>query len=264
MPGSIFLKVKNWFAGSLSVILFIIIWEIAPRVAGIETTFVSPPSLILKIIWGWLQTGEIFTHIGFSLERAATGYVLAVLLAIPLGFLLGGWFATLERVLLPLLGLLEKINPFALFPVFILIFGIGEVSKIAMIFWVSQWPILFNTITGVKNVDPLLIKAARSMGAGRKTLFFKVILPAAAPSIFNGLAVGGQTAFFIIIAAEMLGASSGLGWLVWTSEVTYRIPQLFAATVIVSALGLILVQACNRLERKVNSWKESPFGPDAR
>lgn len=243
----------------LSIILFFILWEAAPRLGLVEQTFIAPPTVVLSTIWDLLKTGEIFTHIGFSLWRALLGFALAAVVAIPLGFFLGGWYKTFQRVVTPLLRLLGEVNPFALFPVFILLFGIGEVSKVAMIFWVCQWPILFHTITGVKGVDPLLIKSARSMGADRKTLLLKVVLPAAAPSVFTGLKIGSGTAFFMLIAAEMIGASSGLGWLVWNAQVNYQIPRLFAATVTISVLGLIINWIFIRVERRLLAWQEAAF-----
>ena len=255
-------RARNRVAENLSVILFLILWEIAPRIGLVEQTFIAPPSVVLSTIWDLLKTGEIFTHIGVSLERALMGFLLAAVVAVPLGFFLGGWYKTFQRVVTPLLRLLGEVNPFALFPVFILLFGIGEVSKVAMIFWVCQWPILFHTVTGVEGVDPLLIKSARSMGADRKTLFFRVVLPTAAPSIFTGLKIGSGTAFFMLIAAEMIGASSGLGWMVWNAQVNYQIPKLFAATVTISILGLIINQLFIQVEHRLIGWKEAAFGQE--
>jgi NitT/TauT family transport system permease protein len=184
-------------------------------------------------------------------------------IAIPLGFLLGGGFRTFERLINLPLRFLGQVNPFSLFPMFILLFGIGELSKGAMIFWVCLWPILFNTITGVKGIDPLLVKSARSMGTGPVALFYKVILPGAAPGIFTGLKMGSGTAFFMLIAAEMIGASRGLGWMVWNAQINFMIPRLFAATVVISVLGLILNQLFVVLERKMIGWKESVAGHQA-
>ena len=178
----------------------------------------------MTTLYGLVKNGEMQGHVLVSLGRSAGGFALAALVAVPLGFLLGGSFNTFERLINPVIRFLSQFNPFSLFPIFILFFGIGELSKTAMIFWVCIWPILFNTITGVKGIDPLLVKSARSMGTGLFTLFFKVILPAASPGIFTGLKMGSGTAFFILIAAEMIGASRGLGWLVWNAQTNFQIP----------------------------------------
>ncbi|WP_224957888.1 ABC transporter permease [Geomonas subterranea] len=249
----------GWLArhlDKLSILLFFAAWQAAPQLGGIVETFIAPPTLVLKTLYEMFQAEELLPSIGVSLFRSATGFFLAAAVAIPLGFLLGGSFRTFERLVNPVLRFLGQVNPFSLFPLFILIFGIGEMSKVAMIFWVCIWPILFNTVNGVKQIDPLLVKSARSMGCGVATLFFRVILPAASPGIFHGLKMGCGTAFFMLIAAEMIGASAGLGWLVWNAQINFQMPQLFAATVLISTLGLILNHSFALLEGKLVGWKQ--------
>lgn len=253
-------QILAWLSNSVSIIAFIILWEIAPRAGWVPETFISPPSVVLATIWELLADGVLTKHIGVSLGRALIGFFWAIVIGIPLGFFLGGSFKLFERIVTPVVRLLGEVNPFALFPVFIMLFGIGEISKVAMIFWVCLWPILLNTITGVKGVDPLLVKSARSMGVAGWQLFAKVILPAALPGIFHGVKMSSGVAFFMLIAAEMIGASSGLGWLVWNAQINYQIPRLFAATVTISALGLLLNFLFDKLERKVINWKET--GPE--
>jgi len=245
---------SSWLDRS-SILLFFAVWELAPRAGGLLETFLAPPSAVLKTLWVLLQNGELYGHVTVSLGRASAGFAVAALIAIPLGFLLGGNFKSFERVVNPVLRFLGQVNPFSLFPLFVMLFGISEISKVAMIFWVCIWPILFNTITGVKGIDPLLVRSARSMGIRTPTLFFKVILPAASPGIFTGLKMGSGTAFFMLIAAEMIGASRGLGWLVWNAQINFQIPQLFAATVVISVLGLILNSLLELLERHLLGWR---------
>lgn len=249
-------SLSSWFDRS-SILLFFALWELLPKAGGLLETFIAPPSVVLKTLWEMLKSGELCGHVTVSLGRATAGFAVAALIAIPLGFLLGGNFRTFERIVNPVLRLLGQVNPFSLFPLFILIFGISEVSKGAMIFWVCIWPILFNVITGVKGIDPLLVRSARSMGTRTATLFFKVILPAASPGIFTGLKMGSGTAFFMLIAAEMIGASRGLGWLVWNAQINFQIPQLFAATVVISVLGLMLNFLLALLERHLLGWREA-------
>jgi NitT/TauT family transport system permease protein len=240
----------------LSILLFIGVWELAPHAGGLLSTFVAPPTLVMQTLLDLWRSGELIGHVTVSLGRTAAGFAAAALTAIPLGFLLAGGFRSFERLVNPILRFLQQVNPFSLFPLFILMFGIGEVSKSAMIYWVSVWPILFNTINGVKEIDPLLVKAARSMGTNLLTLFCKVILPAASPGIFHGLKMGAGTAFFMLIAAEMIGASRGLGWLVWNAQINFQMPQLFAATVLISLLGVSVNFSFGLLETKLAGWKQ--------
>jgi NitT/TauT family transport system permease protein len=217
---------------------FVALWELLPRLGWVDRAFIPPPSAILAAGWKIAATGELFRHIVVSLERVLLGFAMAVGTAVPLGFVLGGYFPRLTKFLAPLLSLFGQVNAFSLFPVFILFFGIGEVAKLVIIFWTSLWPILSLTIAGIQNVDPSLVKTARSMGASKRPVFFKVLLPGAAPSIFTGIHIGLTVAFLMLIAAEMLGASSGLGWLILNSQVNYMIPRMFAATVTMAILGM--------------------------
>jgi NitT/TauT family transport system permease protein len=201
----------------------------------------------------------MLVHVKVSILRAGVGFLLAGIIAVPLGFLLAGGFRKLEEILDPLLQILAQVNPFSLFPVFILLFGIGEVAKISIIFWVSIWPILFSTITGVKTIDPLLIKAAQAMGTSKIRLFWKVVLPGAAPSIFSGLRMSAGNAFLMLIAAEMIGASAGLGWMVLNSEVNFQINRLFAAALTIALLGIFINKAIGFVEKKVVVWKQDSF-----
>ncbi|OAA93846.1 ABC transporter permease [Clostridium coskatii] len=244
---------------SLAIILFLIFWQVAPIVGIADHQFIPTFSETIGTIWSLTIKNQMLVHVKVSIIRAGIGFILAGIVSVPLGFLLAGGFKKLEEFLDPLLQILAQVNPFSLFPVFILLFGIGEVAKISIIFWVSIWPILFSTITGVKTIDPLLIKAARAMGTSKVKLFWKVILPGAAPSIFSGLKMSSGNAFLMLIAAEMIGASAGLGWLVLNSEVNFQINRLFAAALTIAVLGIAINKAIGFVEKKVVVWKEDSF-----
>jgi len=147
----------------LGVVVFLALWELAPRLEWIDATFLPPFTTVADAFFNLFTTGEMAKHLGISLFRALTGFGLATVIAVPLGLLIG-WFAKFEFYVDPLLQTFRQTSVLALFPVFILFFGIGEVSKIAIILWGTIWAILLNTISGVKNVDPLLIKSARMWG----------------------------------------------------------------------------------------------------
>ncbi|APM38418.1 ABC transporter permease [Clostridium kluyveri] len=247
------------FRKSLAIVLFLVFWQIAPIVGIADHQFIPTFSETISTIWDLILKNEMIVHVKVSLMRAIVGFMLAAVIALPLGFLLGGGFKKVEEFLDPLLQILAQVNPFSLLPVFILLFGIGEVAKISIIFWVSIWPILFSTITGVKTIDPLLIKAARAMGTSKVKLFWKIILPGSAPNIFAGLKLSSGNAFLMLIAAEMIGASAGLGWMVLNSEVNFQINRLFAAAFTIAVLGILINKTITFIERKVIVWKEESF-----
>jgi NitT/TauT family transport system permease protein len=248
-------RAGRWLLAHASVFLFLAGWELLPRAGGLLRTFIAPPSVVARVLWDILRSGELAQHAGVSAFRALSGFGLAAVLALPLGFLLGGRFHAFERVVSPVLSFLGQVNPFSLFPLFMLLFGIGELSKSALVFWVCLWPLLFHTTTAVKQLDPLLVRAGRTLGCGPLRLFFRVIVPAASPGIFAGLRASASTAFFMLVAAEMIGATSGLGWLVWNSEINFQIARLFTATVVISVLGLGLNALLGVLERRLVGWK---------
>jgi NitT/TauT family transport system permease protein len=248
-------RLKKIAFGSLAIILFLVIWEITPRIGLADPVFLPPFSKVAVAFWKLLIKGILFKHLFVSLERSVAGFFLGVIISIPMGLLIG-WFKGFERFLDPLLQTFRQTSALALFPVFILIFGIGEVSKVAIIFWGVQWPILISTISGVKNVDPLLIKSARSMGASTFTIFRKVIIPGAFPSIFTGLRLSATSAILILIAAEMIGSNAGLGFLLYQSEVTFEIPDMYAAIITMSLLGLAINYSLIAFGSKITKWKE--------
>lgn len=247
-------KLLDYYA----IVGFFVLWEVAPRVGLADPQFIPPLSRVLLAAWKLAFTGELFIHIAASLQRTLLGLGLAIIVAIPLGFILGGWFPALANFLQPLLNILGQINAFSLFPVFILFFGIGEAAKISIIFWSSVWPVLFTTIAGVQQIDPIYIKGAKSMGAKGTTIFFKVVLPGAAPSIFTGLRMGTSVAFLMLIAAEMIGANSGLGALIHNSEVNSIMPRMFAATITIAVLGMGLNYFIHWLETNFVDWRDDP------
>jgi NitT/TauT family transport system permease protein len=182
------------------------------------------------------------------------GLGLGIAVAIPLGLLVGE-MPVIERFLDPILQTFRQTSTLSLVPVFILLLGLGETSKVVMIFWGVLWPILLNTISGVKSVDLLLIKAAKSMNESVFGLLFKVILPAALPHIFTGIRLASTSAIMLLIVAEMVGASSGLGFLIYDFQVKYQIPEMFSIIALFSILGLVLNYVLVIAERKIIKWK---------
>lgn len=246
-------RLLDWYG----IIFLLVLWEVGPRRGWIDTQFFPPPSLIIAEGIKMAGKGELLIQITSSLERLVKGLSVALLVGIPLGFILGGWFPRLTHFLRPLLRLLGQINAFSLFPLFVLFFGIGELAKFAVIFWSCLWPILFTTISGVQGVDPLYVKVARSMGSGRLTLFVRVLFPGALPSIFTGIRLGTTVAFLMLIAAEMIGANAGLGWLVHNASMNYVIPRLYLAAAIIAFLGMGMNTLLHFIEANVIKWKET-------
>jgi NitT/TauT family transport system permease protein len=248
-------KGEDLFARSIGLILFIALWELAPRFNLVRATYLSPPSSVLRALYLMAWRGDLSKHFFISLRRAVVGLSVSAGVGVVLGLLIG-YFKNTERYLNLLFQSFRQMSAFALFPVFILFFGLGELSKTIIIFWASLWPVLLNTATGVKNVDKVLVRSAVSMGASKGYIFLNIIVPAAAPEIFTGIRLGGSYCVMAVVAAEMIGATSGLGYLVIYSEQTFNTPEMYGGIVMLAVLGLGLNFVLHSIERFFTSWKE--------
>ncbi|NTT87691.1 ABC transporter permease [Tabrizicola fusiformis] len=243
------------FRNTLAIAVFLLAWELAPRLDLINRTFLPPVSEVLVKGWEFALSGQLWPQIWVSLQRAFGGFALGVGIAVPLGLLLG-YFRKLDAYLNPLLQLLRQTNPVSLFPAFILFFGIGYLTNVAIIFWVVVWPILLSTVTGVQQADPALVKYARSVGLKPFALFRKVILPSALPSIITGMRLAATYSFLMLVVSEMVGASSGLGYLIVNAQYLMSIHLLYVGVIVLALLGIAANWALVALERRLTGWKQ--------
>ena len=240
--------------GSPAILALIALWEVAPRVGLVEPAFLTPFSDVMAATWQLIRNGQLAEHVGASLSRSLIGFGASIVIAVPLGLAIGASRKVYDFIN-PLLEVFRNTAALALLPVFILLLGIGEASKIAIVLYVCSWSILLNTITGVRTVDPLLIKSARTMGLGRAALLRKVTLPAALPTIFTGIRLAGSSSLLVLVAAEMVGAKAGLGYLIQYSQYNFQIPQMYAGIITTTVLGLSFAKALLMIERRFTSWQ---------
>jgi NitT/TauT family transport system permease protein len=248
-------RLADLLSRSAGLLFFIALWEAAPRLGWVRAAYLAPPSRVFHALWLLALRGELARHFSISLQRVFMGLLLSAVVGVVLGLFIG-YFRRIDRVLNLLFQAFRQMSAFALFPVFILLFGLGELSKTIIIFWASLWPVLLNTSSGVKNVDPVLIRSAKSMGASKPFIFLKIILPAVAPEVFTGIRLGGSYCVMAVVAAEMIGATSGLGYLVLYSEETFNVPEMYGGIVGLAILGIGLNWLLHSTERFFTSWKE--------
>ncbi|MCA6097925.1 ABC transporter permease [Bradyrhizobium australafricanum] len=239
---------------SLLLIALLAIWEAAPRLGLIDAVFLPPFSDVIAAGWQLAQTGELYDDASASLLRALSGFLVSVVLFVPFGLAVG-WYTRLGDLLNQFIEICRNTAPLALLPVFILLLGIGELSKVTMVVYSCAWPLLLNTIAAVKQVDPLLIKSARTMGATSQQLFRKVILPAALPTIFVGIRLASASAMLVLVASEMVGAKAGLGYLIINSQYSFLIPQMYFGIIGITVIGLAFNAVLEALERRLMRWK---------
>ncbi|MBB3977690.1 sulfonate transport system permease protein [Rhizobium azooxidifex] len=234
---------------------FLLLWQVASHVGWFNSAVLPPLDTILVALWNGVVGGALLDDIAISLQRSGIAFLAAVVVAIPIGLFMGQ-IRAVDRALDPILQLFRQTSALALYPVFILLLGLGEASKVFVIFWATLFPLLLNTTSGVKEVDPKLIEMARVYGASRLTVFRRVVIPAAIPSIFVGLRLSATTALLLLIASEMIGANSGIGFQVMNAQYNFQIPLMFAAIFLLALLGLIVNYALVLLQKRLCQWSE--------
>ncbi|WP_157610407.1 ABC transporter permease [Spirillospora albida] len=252
-------RAATLFRRSVAIVAFLALWELAPRAGLVDRTFLPPASEIVPTLADLAGSGRLWDDTRASLIRALSGFALALAVAVPLGLVIG-WYRPVAELLGPLLEVFRNTAAIALLPVFTLILGIGETSKITIVLYACAWPVLLNTISAVRTVDPTLVKSARSLGLPPVRIFQKVILPAAVPTIFTGIRLAGAAAVLVVIVAEMVGAKNGLGFLINSSQQNFAITEMYAGIVTISVVGLAFNYALVLLERRLTRWHPAASG----
>lgn len=241
------------FEKSAAIIVFLLIWELVPRLGIVDSAFLPAFSQVVVAGVEFALTGQLWPHVEVSILRALGGFALGVVTGVPAGIVLG-WYPAIERYLNPLLQLLRQTNPVSLLPVFLLFFGLGYFTKIAIIYWVVVWPILLGAMTGVRYVDPALIKYGRSLALSDWQLFSRIVVPSSIPSIITGMRLAVTYSFLMLVVSEMVGANSGLGYLVVNSQYLMSIDLLYVGVIILALLGITANYLLVWLERSLTSW----------
>ena len=216
--------------------------------------FLPGPWLVLGSLLDLAARGQLWVHLAATLERVAVGFGAGAVLGVALG-LAAGHCRPVRNVVEPVVELLRPIPPLAMLPMFIVWVGIGEVSKVGFITYATFFPIFLTTVTGVRQIDPLLLRAAQSLGARGVGLFTRVILPAALPDVLTGLRLGVALAFFVIVISEFIGAEHGLGYLINDGRNFFLVPQMLGAAVVLGLLGYAGNGLVRLLERRLTRWQ---------
>jgi len=241
-----------------AIVAFLALWSLLSGAVVVlklfNPIFLPGPWLVLGSVLDMAVRGPLWIHLAATLERVAMGFGVGAALGVALG-LAAGHLTPVGNVVEPLVEVLRPIPPLALLPMFIVWVGIGEASKIGFITYATFFPIFLTTVTGVRQIDPLLVRAAQSLGARGVALFTRVILPAALPDILTGLRLGVALAFFVIVISEFIGAEHGLGYLINDGRNFFLVPQMLGAAVVLGLLGYAGNGLVRLLERRLTRWQ---------
>lgn len=241
-----------------AVVLFLALWSLASGVVILfglfNPIFLAGPWLVLGKVLQLALGGQLWSHVAATLTRVAVGFGIGAALALSLG-LPAGHFRRIRNVLEPVIEILRPIPPLAMLPLFIVWVGIGEASKIGFITYATFFPMFLTTVHAVQQADPLLLRAAASLGARRTQLFFRVLLPAALPEILTGIRLGLALSFFVIVISEFIGAEEGLGYLINDGRNFFLVPQMLGAAIVLGLLGWGASALVAVLERRLLGWE---------
>ncbi len=243
----------SWLLSWYSVVLALAGWEFLANAGWFNPRLFPTLGQIwqrLLILW---ESGDLLYHTNFTLGRAMLGLGLAVLVGIPVGLLMGR-VRGVERLLDPFMALGYPVPKIALYPIFIYLLGVDSAPKIALVFLECAYPMIINTYYGSKTVNQSFLWAARNMGASRFDIYRKVIIPAISPNIFTGLRIAMPVALIIVIITEMVGSSTGLGYLIIYSSSSFRTSAVFAGVVVVAILGFLLDRLIILVRNLVLAW----------
>ena len=250
-------KIKPVLLGIVSFAVILFLWESVVRLGWVNVFFISQPSAIAATLVRVARSGELWHNLAVSLREFAIGYGASVVVGILAGGL-AGRFRTVEYALDPFLWFLYSAPLIAFYPIFVLWFGLGVPTVIVITFLLSVTQIAASTLSGFKNVNPGLLRAARSFGATERDLLWKVVLPASVPMVIAGLRLGIGRALMGVVVGELFGATAGLGYSISYYGSLLKTTDMIASLVVVVILGVLCTQGLSAIEARFDSWRTGP------
>jgi ABC-type nitrate/sulfonate/bicarbonate transport system permease component len=248
----------------VSVISFFALWEIVTQINGVVVDLFNPilipsPGAVFQVGLDMLRSGELLSHIFASLSRVVQGFVLASIMGVVMGVAVSR-STTLSSLFEPIVEMFRPIPSLAFLPIFVLWFGIGEMSKVVFIAYATFFPVFTSTAIGVRQIDPVLLRAAATLGASKSDIFRYVELPAASPSIIAGLRIGFGMSFFVIVAAEFIAADTGLGFMINDARTFFNVPRMLLGAMVIGAIGFSFNIILRRVEASLLRWRVNALG----
>lgn len=244
------------FIGFLTPLVLLGLWEAAARLGLIDARFFPPPSSIVHTFGALIASGELWTNLMASLRRLMLGMLVGGVPALFLGLAMG-ISKPLRAAIDPLISATYPIPKSSLLPLILLIFGIGEGSKIAMVAIGVFYPVAINTAVGVRQLPPIYLDVGRNFKASSWNTFRTIALPGAMPLIMTGIKLGAGMGLVLIAIAEMVGAKSGLGYMIWNAWELFDVTTMYVGLFVIALIGFIMNSALDAIERRLIPWKHA-------
>jgi NitT/TauT family transport system permease protein len=237
-----------------SPIGLLLAWEVAARLGMIDVRFFPAPSTIMVVLFRMAATGELLEHVLISMQRITLGFLLGGIPAIILGVVMG--ISRPVRALVdPLIVATYPIPKSSLLPFILLIFGLGEMSKVVMVAIGVFFPVAINSTAGVLQISKVYLDVGKSFKASRWDTFRTIALPGALPFIMTGVKLGAGLALILIAVAEMVGAKSGIGYMIWSAWETFAVAKMYVGLFVIALIGFAISFLLNEFERWIIKWK---------
>lgn len=257
--GALLKRLRPSLLALIVPVLFVVAWQVGVKLGG--SRLIPPPTEVAIMMWDFAVGGiwddafsrTLHIHLLMSMARVYGGFALACLAAIPLGLMIGR-IAIVRQMLDPVLQILRPIPVTAWLPLSMIIFGLGSTSAFSLVFLGAFYPVLLNTIFGVRNVDAKLFEAASMLGCKGSNMFRRVVLPAALPSIFTGLRLGLGFAWVVIVVGEMTGVPQGLGAVIMDARTLSRTDLVICGMIVIGIAGFLSDKAIVALNRRLLRW----------
>jgi ABC-type nitrate/sulfonate/bicarbonate transport system permease component len=246
---------RSRWIGVAFIVVLLAAWEAASRSEVVPTLSFPPVTVILKTWAELMASGELLRELLPSLARMFGGYVIGVVLGVGIGLLMGMW-RFFYHLLEPVTEFLRPIPSPAYIPIVILFLGIDNEMKIFMIAFASFFPVLLNTYSGVRSVDPVQLQTARTFGVGGRRLLWQIVLPSASPYIFTGMRVSLAVALIVMVISEMVAASNGIGYFILAAQRGFKIREMYAGVLTLALVGYVLNRVFLEVENRVLAWHQ--------
>ncbi|MGE4339318.1 MAG: ABC transporter permease [Pigmentiphaga sp.] len=240
----------------VSPLIILVFWEAVVRLNLLDSRVFPAPSMIIETFQRLIMSGELFTHLSASLTRIGMGLLIGALPGVMVGIAMG-LSPMLRAIVAPIIGSLYPIPKIAIFPLVMVIFGIGELSKYMLVAIAVFFFMVINTFAGVSNIERIYWDVGRSFHISRSRRIFAIAVPAALPMIIAGLRLSLGIALLVLVSAEFVGADSGIGYLVWNSWQIFDVEAMFVGIVVIGVLGWLFFAIIDELERRLLPWAPS-------
>ena len=237
----------------------IALWALLHATGWVNPALLPSPREIVQTFWTHLNGGGLLVNIGMSIQRVVAGLLLGMLFAVPIGFLIG-WYKPIRRFVDPLVNFFRALPPIALIPLVIVYLGIGEIAKIAILFYASFFAAVIVMYEGMTQISPVYIRVAKTLGATDREIFMKVMLPMTIPHMLTALRVALGVAWATLVAAELVAAQEGLGAMIQNASAFFDLRAIYLGIICIGAVALLMDVAIRKVSNRLVSWQDKAEG----